>query len=120
MRHCRSFVADGLENLGQHALADGVGIDWPVMAEHRGFGVAAPGQLPCNGECAADKRNALITAQVLHAGLRDQPHWNRGIQIELGTARWSYGIEAHAGENDHLQQPRRQHLHFAQFRHEHR
>src|SRR6516165_8553664 len=39
MRHSWCLVADSLEQLGQYALADGVGTDRFAIAKHRGFGV---------------------------------------------------------------------------------
>src|SRR5262245_453998 len=86
VRHCRGFVADSFKQLGEHALADGVGADRLAIAKHRGLGVTARGQLPRNGERAPHERHALIPPQVLHAGLRDHPLRHPRIQMELGTA----------------------------------
>src|SRR5262249_35580127 len=120
VRHCRGFVADSLKQLGEHAFADGIGTDRLVIAEYRGLGVAARGPLLRNGERAAEERHAMIAPQVLHTKLWDHPLRHRRAQIELGTARRPHCIEAHAAENDHLQEPCRQALRLTKLGHERR
>src|SRR5262245_13851103 len=120
VRHRRRVVVDSLEHFGQYPLANGVGTNWLAVAEHRRLGVAARGQLPRNGERPADERHALIPPQVLHTKLRDHPLRHRRAQIELGTARRPHCIEAHAAENDHLQEPCRQALRLTKLGHERR